>query len=323
MAATEDRDGDFVNFGRGKDELHMRRRFFERLEESVPRVVREHVNFVDDEDFEAVALRPVGKAFLESADVVDAGVAGAVDLLDVDVIACGDLDARGAFLAGSGGRTFFAVEGFGEDSGAGRFSYAADAGEQKGVCDAVSRDRVGQRGGDMPLTDEIFERLRPIFARKDDVAHAEVRLADRRAGVAVERGVDVAWCAGSRDGGSDLAVGPTSRHTRHFMQFRGGMNELVRQAARMQRKIDQVKAGIKDQEVSATAGSDKVSVTVTCEGKIRKITIDPEFLASEGLEMSLDLVVAAANSALEQADKLVEAEIAKVTGGLKIPGIQP
>jgi nucleoid-associated protein EbfC len=107
------------------------------------------------------------------------------------------------------------------------------------------------------------------------------------------------------------------------MQFRGGMNELVRQAARMQRKIDQVKAGIKDREVSATAGSDKVSVTVTCEGKIRKITIDPEFLASEGLEMSLDLVAAAANSALEQADKLVESEIAKVTGGLKIPGVQP
>jgi nucleoid-associated protein EbfC len=124
-------------------------------------------------------------------------------------------------------------------------------------------------------------------------------------------------------GGSGLAVGPTSRHTRRFMQFRGGMNELVRQAARMQRKIDDVKARVKDQEVSATAGSDKVSVTVTCEGKIRKITIDPEFLASEGLEMSLDMVVAAANSALEQADKLVESEVSKVTGGLKIPGVQP
>ena len=301
----------------------MRRRFLEGFEECVPRVVREHVNFVDDEDFEAIALGPVGKAFLKSADVVDAGVAGAVDLLDVDVVACGDLDARGAFLARRGGRTFFAVEGFGEDTGAGRLSDAADACEQEGVGDAISSDRVGQSGGDMPLTNEILERLRPIFTREDDVAHAEVRLADRRPGVAVERGVDGAWCAGLRDGGSDLAVGPTSRHTRDFMQFRGGMNELVRQAARMQRKIDQVKAGIKDQEVSATAGSDKVSVTVTCEGKLRKIAIDPEFLASEGLEMSLDLVVAAANSALEQADKLVEAEIAKVTGGLKIPGIQP
>jgi nucleoid-associated protein EbfC len=99
------------------------------------------------------------------------------------------------------------------------------------------------------------------------------------------------------------------------------MNELVRQAARMQRKIDQVKAGLKDHEVAANAADEKVSVTVTCEGKLRKVVIDPEFLAKEGLEMALDAVVAATNSALEQADKHVEAEIAKVTGGLKIPGL--
>ena len=105
------------------------------------------------------------------------------------------------------------------------------------------------------------------------------------------------------------------------MQFRGGMNELVRQAARMQRKIDQVKAELKDREVSATAAGDKVVVAVSCEGKLRTITIDPEFLASEGLEMALDAVVAATNSALDTADKLVEGEIARVTGGIKIPGM--
>jgi nucleoid-associated protein EbfC len=105
------------------------------------------------------------------------------------------------------------------------------------------------------------------------------------------------------------------------MQFRGGMNELMRQAARMQRKIDQVKADIKDREVTATAAGEKVSVVVTCEGKLRAITIDPEFLKSEGLEMALDAVVAAANTALGDADKLVDAEISKVTGGVKVPGM--
>lgn len=89
----------------------------------------------------------------------------------------------------------------------------------------------------------------------------------------------------------------------------------------MQRKIDQVKTEIKDREVTGTAVSDKVSVVVSCEGKVRSITIDPEFLKSEGLEMALNAVVAAANTALEAADKLVEAEIAKVTGGIKIPGM--
>lgn len=105
------------------------------------------------------------------------------------------------------------------------------------------------------------------------------------------------------------------------MQFRGGMNELVRQAARMQRKIDDVKKAIKDQEVTGSSAGDKVSVVVSCEGKLRKINIDPEFLAAEGLEMALDAVIAASNTALEAADKLVEAEIAKVTGGMKVPGM--
>ncbi len=105
------------------------------------------------------------------------------------------------------------------------------------------------------------------------------------------------------------------------MQFRGGMNELMRQAARMQRKIDDVRKGLKDHEVTATAAGDKVSVVVTCEGKLRRINVDPEFFASEGLEMTLDAVVAASNAALEAADKLVEGEVAKVTGGVKIPGM--
>ena len=106
------------------------------------------------------------------------------------------------------------------------------------------------------------------------------------------------------------------------MQFRGGMNELVRQAARMQRKIDDVKKSIKDKEVTGGTAGDKVSVVVTCEGKLRSIKVDPEFLASEGIDMVLDAVVVAANGALETADKLVEAEINKVTGGIKLPGTQ-
>jgi DNA-binding YbaB/EbfC family protein len=105
------------------------------------------------------------------------------------------------------------------------------------------------------------------------------------------------------------------------MQFRGGMNELVRQASRRQRKIDDAKKSIKDKEVTGTAAGDKVTVVVTCEGKMRSIAIDPAFLASEGLEMALDAVVAASNTALEAADKLVETEINKVTGGVKIPGM--
>jgi hypothetical protein len=96
------------------------------------------------------------------------------------------------------------------------------------------------------------------------------------------------------------------------------MNELVRQAARMQRKVDQARQEVKDLEVSATAAGDKVRVVVTCEGKVKQFAIDPAFLQEEGLEMALDALVGAANAALTLADKKVEEHIAKVTG-VKMP----
>ncbi|HWL85136.1 MAG TPA: YbaB/EbfC family nucleoid-associated protein [Polyangiaceae bacterium] len=105
------------------------------------------------------------------------------------------------------------------------------------------------------------------------------------------------------------------------MQFRGGMNELMRQAARMQRKIDQTKEQLKDKEVAASAVGDKVKATVTYGRKVVRLEIDPEFLASEGLEMALDGACAALNAAMEQADKAMEAELEKVTGGVKLPGL--
>jgi DNA-binding YbaB/EbfC family protein len=101
----------------------------------------------------------------------------------------------------------------------------------------------------------------------------------------------------------------------------GGMNELMRQAARLQRKIEQIKKENGDKEVSATAVGDKVKATATYAGKVSRIEIDPEFLKSEGLELALDSAVAAINSALEAAEKAMEAELNKVTGGAKIPGL--
>ena len=105
------------------------------------------------------------------------------------------------------------------------------------------------------------------------------------------------------------------------MQFRGGMNELMRQAARMQRKIEQAKSELKDKEITATAVGDKVKATVTYARKVTRIEVDPEFLKAEGIDMALDGVCAALNSALEQADKAMEAEVEKITGGAKIPGL--
>jgi DNA-binding YbaB/EbfC family protein len=105
------------------------------------------------------------------------------------------------------------------------------------------------------------------------------------------------------------------------MQFRGGMNELVRQAARMQRKIDQAKSELKDRELTLDGLGGKVKVTVTLGRSVKRIEIDPETLENEETDLVLDGVCAALTQALEQADKQMEAELEKVTGGVKIPGM--
>ncbi len=105
------------------------------------------------------------------------------------------------------------------------------------------------------------------------------------------------------------------------MQFRGGMNELMRQAARMQRKIDQAKSELKDRELTVEGLGGKVKVVVTLGRSVKRITIDEETLAKEDRELVMDAVCAAINQGIEQADKQMEAELDKVTGGVKIPGM--
>jgi DNA-binding YbaB/EbfC family protein len=105
------------------------------------------------------------------------------------------------------------------------------------------------------------------------------------------------------------------------MQFRGGMNELMRQAARMQRKIDQAKGELKERELTVEGLGGKVKVVVTLGRSVKRIDIDKATLQAEDIDLVLDGVCAAINQGIEQADKQMEAELDKVTGGVKIPGV--
>ena len=105
------------------------------------------------------------------------------------------------------------------------------------------------------------------------------------------------------------------------MQFRGGMNELMRQAARMQRRIDQAKTELKEREITSEGLGGKIKIVVNLGRSVKRIDIDKETLKSEDIDLVLDAVCAAINQGIEQADKQMEAEIEKVTGGVKIPGM--
>lgn len=104
-------------------------------------------------------------------------------------------------------------------------------------------------------------------------------------------------------------------------KFRGGMGELMRQASRLQRKVERRKEELKTETVEASSGNDQVKVVANGGGEIVSVSIDPALLQKEELGMVQDLLVAASNAALKKSQALVETEIEKVTGGIKIPGL--
>jgi DNA-binding YbaB/EbfC family protein len=99
------------------------------------------------------------------------------------------------------------------------------------------------------------------------------------------------------------------------------MGELMRQASRLQRRVEQRKQELKTETVEASAGNDQVKVTVNGGGELVSITLAPELLKQEDLAMVQDLIVAGTNAALKKSQEMIEAEIEKVTGGVKIPGL--
>jgi len=105
------------------------------------------------------------------------------------------------------------------------------------------------------------------------------------------------------------------------MNFRGGMGELMRQANRMQRKVEKRREELKEETFEASVGNDKVTAIANGTPELVEVRIDKSLLDEEGLEMVQDLIVAAANAALTKAREHLDEEIEKITGGLNIPGL--
>ena len=105
------------------------------------------------------------------------------------------------------------------------------------------------------------------------------------------------------------------------MQFRGGMAELMRQASRMQRRLETTKEKLREQQVEVTGANEKIKVVANCGREIVSITVDPEFAKTEELSMLQDAIVGVVNAALKKASDTLDAEMDKVTGGVKVPGV--
>ncbi len=99
------------------------------------------------------------------------------------------------------------------------------------------------------------------------------------------------------------------------------MKEMMRQAQLLQKKMANLQDELAKKEVEASAGGGMVKVVANGKPSIVSVTIEKEVVDPDDVEMLQDLVVAAVNEALTRSKEMVDSEMAKVTGGLKMPGM--
>jgi DNA-binding YbaB/EbfC family protein len=100
-----------------------------------------------------------------------------------------------------------------------------------------------------------------------------------------------------------------------------GMNDLVRQAQVMQKKIQKAQEELAEKEVEASVGGGMVTVVANGNQEVKSVTIDPQAVDPEDVSMLEDLVLSAVNEALKKAKEMAEEEMGQLTGGMKIPGM--
>ena len=99
------------------------------------------------------------------------------------------------------------------------------------------------------------------------------------------------------------------------------MNSMIKQAQKMQDEITELQNDIEATEFSATSRGGQVEVVVTGAKNIKSLTIKPEVVDPEDIEMLQDLVISAINEAMANVEKTTEEEMNKITGGVALPGL--
>ena len=101
----------------------------------------------------------------------------------------------------------------------------------------------------------------------------------------------------------------------------GNMGNLMKQAQRMQRQMEEMQKELEEKEYTVTAGGGAVEVVISGSNVIKAVTLKPEIVDPDDVEMLQDLVMAAINEALRTASETTEREMGKLTGGMNLGGL--
>ena len=99
------------------------------------------------------------------------------------------------------------------------------------------------------------------------------------------------------------------------------LGDIMREAQKLQTEMQRLQAEAKTKTVEATAGGGMVTVVANGGGELISIKIEKDVVNADDVEMLQDLILAAANEALRRAQQMVNEEMAKLTGGLQLPGL--
>ncbi|WIV12797.1 YbaB/EbfC family nucleoid-associated protein [Proteiniborus sp. MB09-C3] len=101
----------------------------------------------------------------------------------------------------------------------------------------------------------------------------------------------------------------------------GNMGNMMKQVQKMQKQMADLQKELDEREVEASAGGGAVTVKVNGKKTVLEVTIDKDVVDPDDVEMLQDLILAATNEALRNAEEMVSKEMQKITGGMNIPGL--
>ena len=101
----------------------------------------------------------------------------------------------------------------------------------------------------------------------------------------------------------------------------GNMQGMMKKVQKMQAQMLKLQEELKTRTIETTTGGGAVTVVVNGKKEVESIAIKPEAVDPEDVEMLEDLLVAAVNEGMRKIDEMTEAEMGKLTGGMKMPGM--
>lgn len=101
----------------------------------------------------------------------------------------------------------------------------------------------------------------------------------------------------------------------------GNMNNLIKQAQKFQQQMEEMQKELETKMFEGTAGGGAIVAKVNGKKQIIDITIKPEVVDPDDVEMLQDLILTACNAALKTAEEQTAGEMSKLTGGLNMPGL--